>query len=182
MHSFSQLFVFGDSLSDCGRTMENLQLDPGQLGGSYYQYRYSDGPIYLDQLCLRLGLPSPNVTNVFARGSATTDSGWCQVQFPNAASAFSRKAVIQGRLPWQGISDLTGEPVPGVVQQVAAYLSEVGGFGAFVSVCCLQLRTETEWDLVQRAGCADPDACHIVWVGINDYYFHLVDKRYAACV
>lgn len=32
---------------------------------------------------------------------------------------------------------------------------------------------------MQRGGHADPEACYIIWVGINDYYFHLIDKRYA---
>lgn len=78
MKSYTNLFVFGDSLSDCGRTLKGVNLGGKGLGGTYYNFRYSDGPIYLDQLCEKIGLHLPDDGNVYARGSATTDSDWCQ--------------------------------------------------------------------------------------------------------
>lgn len=66
--------VFGDSFSDIGRNLEDTSHDP-----RYYKLRYSDGPIYLDHLAADGVCQEPTVDDVFAYGSATTDSDWCQV-------------------------------------------------------------------------------------------------------
>ena len=54
---YSDLFVFGDSLSDTG----NLSIATGgaqpPAGQPYYNGRFSDGPIWIDYLAAGLGLP-----------------------------------------------------------------------------------------------------------------------------
>lgn len=70
---FSNLFVFGDSLSDVG----NLRLATGTPGAPYFQGRFSNGPVYAEYLAQRLGLPlAPSLAGGtdFAFGGARTDS------------------------------------------------------------------------------------------------------------
>lgn len=69
--SFSQLYVFGDSLSDTGNVFTATR---GLVPPSpYFDGRFSNGLIWVDYLAQDLGLnPSPN-TN-FAFGGATTGS------------------------------------------------------------------------------------------------------------
>lgn len=68
---FSNLYVFGDSLSDIGRTfvLSGGQIPPAQLG--YFQGRFTNGPNWADYLAADLGVPSTIQTN-FAVTSATT--------------------------------------------------------------------------------------------------------------
>ena len=66
---YEQIVVFGDSLSDTGNLSK-------ALGGvfppfPYFQGRFSNGPIWIDQLAPKLGLNSTQVLN-FAVGGATT--------------------------------------------------------------------------------------------------------------
>lgn len=70
--NFSQLYVFGDSLSDTGNAFTATRgLVPPP---PYFDGRFSNGLIWVDYLAQDLGLnPSPN-TN-FAFGGATTGSG-----------------------------------------------------------------------------------------------------------
>ena len=63
--TFSALYVFGDSLSDTGN-------NPAP-SGSYYDGRYSNGPLWVEYLSDDLGLPY-NASNNFAySGSETSD-------------------------------------------------------------------------------------------------------------
>jgi outer membrane lipase/esterase len=76
--SFSSLTTFGDSLSDTG----NIFLATGGAvpAPPYYAGRFSDGPVWIDELAASLGLPSGAVpalgggTN-YAFGGARTGSG-----------------------------------------------------------------------------------------------------------
>ena len=66
---YEQIVIFGDSLSDPGNLSK-------ALGGvfppfPYFQGRFSNGPIWIDQLAPKLGLNSTQVLN-FAVGGATT--------------------------------------------------------------------------------------------------------------
>ena len=67
--TYEQIVIFGDSLSDTGNLSK-------ALGGvfppfPYFQGRFSNGPIWVDQLVPKLGLNSTQVLN-FAVGGATT--------------------------------------------------------------------------------------------------------------
>jgi phospholipase/lecithinase/hemolysin len=71
---FSQLVVFGDSLSDIGNTADaTFDLFPGPY---YYQDRFSNGPVFVEALSTGLGLGPPVRStaggNVFAYGGAQT--------------------------------------------------------------------------------------------------------------
>ncbi len=71
---FSQLFVFGDSLSDVGNISQaTFGSNPGEY---YYNGRFSNGPVYAELLASGLGLPplthSKSGGNNFAHGGAKT--------------------------------------------------------------------------------------------------------------
>ena len=68
--SINELYVFGDSLSDVGNS---FQATGGTSPPSppYFQGRYSNGPVWVEQLATELHLPLNPNTN-FAYGGATT--------------------------------------------------------------------------------------------------------------
>ena len=53
---FSQLFIFGDSLSDVGNLFGATGGDYGALASPFYQGRFSNGPLYVEVLAAELGL------------------------------------------------------------------------------------------------------------------------------
>jgi phospholipase/lecithinase/hemolysin len=64
----SGLYSFGDSLSDVGNTSEATS---GTLpGAAYYNGRYSNGPIWVERLASRLGLPNPTTLSTGGRDFA----------------------------------------------------------------------------------------------------------------
>jgi thermolabile hemolysin len=63
--SFTALYVFGDSLSDTGR-------NPAP-GGSYFNGRFCNGPLWVEYLSAKLGLPYKAANNFAASGSTTSD-------------------------------------------------------------------------------------------------------------
>ncbi|MGZ9082256.1 MAG: SGNH/GDSL hydrolase family protein [Rhodoplanes sp.] len=74
--SYTNMFVFGDSLSDTGNVYDltrGILPAPPYAGG-----RFSDGPVYAEYMAKGLGLPLDNVlsggTN-YAFGGAETNSG-----------------------------------------------------------------------------------------------------------
>jgi len=76
---FSQLVIFGDSLSDTGNAVEalgSLAMDPGD---DYYMNRFSNGPLWVEYLATHIQAPAP-VSNLlsssgrnYAFGGANTD-------------------------------------------------------------------------------------------------------------
>lgn len=100
--AYSALYSFGDSLSDAG----NVYLFTGltQPAAPYYQGEYSNGPNWIQDVSLALGLgpaiPSVVGGNDYAWGGATTG---------NSLTATS------------------GSPIPTVTQQVNQFLSVQGG-------------------------------------------------------
>lgn len=67
--SFSQLYVFGDSLSDTGNSFNATGIPPSP---PYYQGR-SNVPVWVDYLASELGLSAQQQTN-YAFGGATSGS------------------------------------------------------------------------------------------------------------
>ncbi|OWY65743.1 hypothetical protein B7486_40310 [cyanobacterium TDX16] len=65
---FSQIVVFGDSLSDTGNTFQATGIPPSP---PYSEGRFSNGPVWIDYLADNLGLSSDRRTN-YAFGGATT--------------------------------------------------------------------------------------------------------------
>ncbi len=77
---FSNIYVLGDSLSDQGNLYAATLATAGTglpANDHYYQGRFSNGPIYVDLLAQKLGLPplTPSIGggNNFAYGGARTD-------------------------------------------------------------------------------------------------------------
>jgi len=65
-NSFTALYAFGDSLSDTGR-------NPAEPAQSYFNGRYSNGPLWVEYLCTNLGLPYNAANNFAVSGSVTSD-------------------------------------------------------------------------------------------------------------
>jgi phospholipase/lecithinase/hemolysin len=68
--SFSQIVVFGDSLSETGNSFETTGIPPSP---PYFQGRFSNGPVWIDYLADDLEISSDRRTN-YAFGGATTGS------------------------------------------------------------------------------------------------------------
>ncbi len=68
--NFSEIYVFGDSLSDTGQLFEQSQaaIPPSSL---YFKGRFSNGPVWVEYLAEQLNIPFNPDTN-FAYGGATT--------------------------------------------------------------------------------------------------------------
>lgn len=95
---FDALYVFGDSFSDVGNTLDATQRSLGEgLPPSlpYFQGRFSNGPVWVEYLATLLGLTSKRNTN-FAISGATTGS---------------RNTFIPDRLP----------SLPGLQQQLNSF-------------------------------------------------------------
>src|SRR6516165_7101387 len=79
----TQIVVFGDSLSDVGNTFAAKGITPAP----YFQGHYSNGPIWVEQLAARLGLPAPLPALLggtdFAFGGAETVMGVSPKGVPN---------------------------------------------------------------------------------------------------
>jgi phospholipase/lecithinase/hemolysin len=65
-YSFTAVYVFGDSLSDTGR-------NPPSQAGSYYNGRYSNGPLWVEYLSTQLGLAYNPSNNLAFSGSTTSN-------------------------------------------------------------------------------------------------------------
>jgi phospholipase/lecithinase/hemolysin len=79
---YSQIVAFGDSLSDTGN---DFILSGGSPAPPYFQGRFSNGPIWLDQLAVKLGVADPGPalgggTN-YAYGGATASSAFQGVPY-----------------------------------------------------------------------------------------------------
>lgn len=66
--TFSQIYVFGDSLSDTGNLYNATGIPPSP---PYYQGRFSNGPVWTEYLASDLGLTPQQQTN-YAFGGANT--------------------------------------------------------------------------------------------------------------
>jgi phospholipase/lecithinase/hemolysin len=80
--SYDQIIAFGDSLSDTGNDLIAF----GSPQPPYYQGRFSNGPIWLDYLATKLGVPDPQPslaggTN-YAYGGATASSALSPSNIP----------------------------------------------------------------------------------------------------
>jgi phospholipase/lecithinase/hemolysin len=93
---YSAVFVYGDSLSDNG----NLYAVSGIPPAPYYNGRFSNGPVAVEQLASQLGAPLHD----FAWGGATTGIG-------NSGDGGSQTSLGIFGLPGM-ISELAAYPVP----------------------------------------------------------------------
>ncbi|MEO1524642.1 MAG: SGNH/GDSL hydrolase family protein [Planctomycetota bacterium] len=65
---YSGMVVFGDSLSDTGNTFAAVGIPPSE---TYFNGRYSNGPVWIDFLQNNLGLGDESVLNLAVGGSQT---------------------------------------------------------------------------------------------------------------
>ena len=86
------IVAFGDSLSDVG----NVYAATGDIypaSPPYFDGRFSNGPIWLERLASRLGLPQPvgsyHGGTIFACGGAETGSGTSSMNAPNMGKQVS---------------------------------------------------------------------------------------------
>jgi thermolabile hemolysin len=68
--NFSEIYVFGDSLSDTGQLFQQSQSEVPP-SPSYFEGRFSNGPVWVEYLAEQLNVPFNPDTN-FAHGGATT--------------------------------------------------------------------------------------------------------------
>jgi phospholipase/lecithinase/hemolysin len=96
---FSQLVVFGDSLSDAGNDLALLGIpQPPYVNG-----QFSNGPVWVDQFATKLGVPIPTAslaggTN-YAYGGAETGNGFSlfQSSIPNMGNQIN--TYLSGHTP-----------------------------------------------------------------------------------
>lgn len=111
---FTDLLIFGDSLSDTG----NVFATTGNPQPPYFEGRYSNGPLWVDYLAERLGLPPVQPST-----SGGTDYAWASAESGTGESLFgvpNLHTQIDGFLlnhvpraneliiVWAGANDLLG--------------------------------------------------------------------------
>jgi len=145
--TFTNLYVFGDSLSDAG----NLFIATGSPGPPfpgppYYAGRFSNGPVWVEYLAGDLGLPTltPSLTGGtdYAWAGAETGSGTSAVGTPNLGmqvntylAAVSNNADPGGLyVVWAGANDVfdvgSGTGVATSAQNVQLAVQELFNAGA----------------------------------------------------
>jgi phospholipase/lecithinase/hemolysin len=139
--TFTELVVFGDSLSDAGndKVVFGVPLSP------YYNGRFSNGPVWVDQLAAGLGIPVATASLSgganYAYGGAESGEGSSFISpfIPNVAPqidsyiiggdtplASQLFVVLAGHNNFRG-----GETVPSVpVAEMVAHITELAGLGA----------------------------------------------------
>ncbi|MBZ5727671.1 MAG: SGNH/GDSL hydrolase family protein [Acidobacteriia bacterium] len=137
--TFSSIVVFGDSLSDNG----NLFAVTGQPPAPYFQGRFSNGPVAVEQLAADLGV-SPAALLDFAFAGATTGIGnTADGGSPSAFGAFNIPGMLteftqsQASLApfagglfivWGGPNDFISNPNPAAIgPAIANLLTIIGG-------------------------------------------------------
>ena len=141
-NTFSNIYVFGDSLSDTGNDL-NLSgslnavsssipvfpAAPGNLAG-----RFSNGPVAVEYLASRLGLSvNPHYITPPALGGLTGGTNYAQ----GGALTGAENALLPSSIPGLGATGFKG-----ISAQISDYLGV--------------------------AGAADPNALYVVWGGPND--------------
>ncbi len=100
--SYSQLVVFGDSLSDTG----NFFAATGNPPAPYWQGRFSNGPIWAEQLANHIGLYTNNTINKAVGFATTTDVLHLQIQPYLVGAGSADPAALYSY--WAGANDLFG--------------------------------------------------------------------------
>ncbi|MBV9998931.1 MAG: SGNH/GDSL hydrolase family protein [Verrucomicrobia bacterium] len=155
LSKFNQLVIFGDSLSDNGNayflTNGQTPAGPPLSTGPYYEGRWSDGPIWVDDFPSIAGLPQP-ITPFFAdpvSGTNVAVGGSTSSPVVHSASTSSTPLTVQisafvaehgGRIPgndlyliWIGADDflLAGNRNPNItVAGIAAGIAQLREAGA----------------------------------------------------
>jgi len=120
---FDSMVIFGDSLSDVG----NCYLASGNTVPPlpYVNGRFSNGPVWIEQVATKLGMPVPTPSflggNNYAYGSAETATGSSLLGMPNVGAQVGTYLQAHTASPttlyvlWAGANDfLDGQTAPSV--------------------------------------------------------------------
>jgi outer membrane lipase/esterase len=119
--TFSDVYAFGDSLSDNGNLFDLV----GEPGAPYWEGRFSNGPVWVEQLAEELGLDPEGIKDFAVGGSTTMNVLRTQVE--------PLISMTGGNLPpdalyvyWAGANDLLdliagGQGDPQTVIQMAMF-------------------------------------------------------------
>ncbi len=165
---YSNIYVFGDSLSDPGnifnvttflqQSPELLTLDIPitPLSPPYFEGRFSNGPVWVEQLAEDLGItltPSTELsvvspeTNILSSVTVIDDNPLISPFFNGRTTSQSVNFAFGGAQTGANGSGEFGSLIPGLQQQVDWFVN----------------------DHLQALETADPDALYILWAGRNDY-------------
>lgn len=148
--NFSKIYVFGDSLSDQGnifnlttsvQTIFDIPIIPSS---PYFEGRFSDGPVWVENLAADLGLTIIPSTELFV---SNPQQPLLFSSFDGATTTQSVNFAYGGaQTGTEGAGDL-GNFIPGVLTQVQFFID----------------------DHQEAEQLADPEALYIIWAGPNDY-------------
>ena len=167
-NSYSNIYVFGDSLSETGNLFNatTAAQEPAAVLGldlpiippspPYFKGRFSNGEIWLDRLAeeLNLDLTPATELSVLSPGS-DIPSPITLVEGNPAISPFFNGNTVDRSVNFaygsatteSGSTSELGEFIPGIEQQVDFFIT----------------------DHLQAEQTADPDALYVLWGGSNDY-------------
>lgn len=158
------LYVFGDSLSDTGNvfTGSGTAIPPSgdfPFSDTYFDGRFSNGPIWVERMAVDLGLPGPApVLSLLPPGPPPPpppppppllDIG----AHPSVSFAFGGSGTGPVNI------NPAGDEVPGLLGQVGMFNQVFGGSP----------------DGSPIPGTAPSEALYVVWSGANDFFFDPVD-------
>ena len=110
--AFDAIVAFGDSLTDTGNEPSEPYL--------HYQGRWSNGPLWVEYLSVRLGFPY-NPSNNFAHSGAQTDDTYTQVMNYTPTGDVSNTLFVV----WAGGNDF--------LQEYKTYWFDSGGWARFTT-------------------------------------------------
>jgi phospholipase/lecithinase/hemolysin len=137
--ALTEIVSFGDSLTDAG----NIYLDTGRTEPPppYFNGRYSNGPVWVERLAGRLGLPAPAASQGgganYAWGGAETGDGLSVYDTPNVGKQIGQylgtHQPTQSTLltVWAGANDLLqnqSDPAP-LVANLSRHISTLAAAG-----------------------------------------------------
>jgi thermolabile hemolysin len=133
-YKVSELYVFGDSLSDIGNV---FRATGGTYPSSppYYQGHYSNGPVWVEYLASKLAVSTGQTTN-FAYGGATTGSSANGVpglltQIDSFTKVHTKANPNALYTLWAGANDyLNGSTVPTSVKNLTGAIESLTTAGA----------------------------------------------------
>ena len=115
---YSQLFVFGDSLSDSGNVF-NLSGGSFPPSPPYFPGRFSNGPNWIDQFGAQLGLNPTLVTDPGLNPAAPPSDG---INFAYGAATSGATTIAH-----LATGDLALRGLPGLTQQIQQFQGLYGG-------------------------------------------------------
>ena len=164
-HGYTNLFVFGDSLSDSGNVSATVEVLMGfPLLGPPYAGRGSNGPVAVEYLAAARGLSAlPAGSTVTLPPTVTVPLGGTNyAQFGGATgdvttvSGGTYDTYIASNPVFAAAGGTIFNGYAGIDNQVAAFAASLGG------------------------GAADPGALYTVWGGANDAFIALEDPGFLA--